>query len=375
MRWLFACLSVLLLLGAGEIQGLATELPSEWQALLDAMPAEIEEGMEGLAEATDAQSLGESVSAWLQVENVLRVIGDVLGVGCVKALPLLGSLCTVLVLCALMEQMRYGLGMGAMAGVMSFCSSCAVFAAVLLPLQRHLSSVVHYFEQLLSLMGAMIPVTGAIYVMGGNVGTAGASSAALYAFLGVCQWLCASAVVPVCSAEAGFALIGAVNPHVHMGKLGKAIKRIYIFLMGLVMTVLVFVLGAQTSLSSAADSVAARAAKHLSASMIPTVGGSVGDTLRTVGAGVGYLKQVTGYAGVIGVLLLTLPLLAELLLVRTAFLVSTSVAQVLGCDREAGLLEDMGSVWGNLVGAVAMTSVMFILALVLFVKTAVAMAG
>ena len=88
-----------------------------------------------------------------------------------------------------------------------------------------------------------------------------------------------------------------------------------------------------------------------------------------------YLKGVIGIGGVGFLLLLTLPVLLSLLLTRLAFLLGGGIAELLGCDAESRMLGDLGTVYGSMIAVVCMTSVMFILALILFVKSVVAVMG
>lgn len=153
-----------------------------------------------------------------------------------------------------------------------------------------------------------------------------------------------------------------------------AVKKTYNFFVAALMTVLVFALGAQTTIAISADTAAARGAKLLSSTVIPVVGGAVGDTLRTVAGSVQYVKSVVGIGGILFVLAVTLPTLISLLLFRLVFLLTGSMAEALGCQRESRLLSELGNVYGCLVGAVAICSVAFAVALGIFVKCAVAVA-
>ena len=138
------------------------------------------------------------------------------------------------------------------------------------------------------------------------------------------------------------------------------------------MTLLVMLLSVQTTLSAAADGTAARAAKMVASSVIPIVGGSVSETLRTVASGVQYIKSVVGVGAIALIIILLLPTLVSLVLTRLAFIISGCVADMLGCESESRLLGELGGVWGCMIAVVSMTAVMFILALSIFIKSAVA---
>ena len=118
----------------------------------------------------------------------------------------------------------------------------------------------------------------------------------------------------------------------------------------------------------------AKAAKLFSSTFIPVVGGSVGETLRSVAGSVEYVKSVFGISVIVLIIFMIAPTLIAVLLTRGVFLVSGGVADMLGCEQESRLLGEMGNIYGCMTGALAMSSVMFILGFTVFVKSAVAVA-
>ena len=138
------------------------------------------------------------------------------------------------------------------------------------------------------------------------------------------------------------------------------------------MSLLCFLLSSQSTLCAAADSTGARTAKLFSGMAIPIVGSGVGETLRIVAGSVQYLKSIVGIGGIVFVLLLLLPVLLSLIVTRLVFLLGSGVAEMLGCEVEGKLISELGGIWGTMIAVVAMCSVMFILALSIFVRIAVA---
>ena len=178
--------------------------------------------------------------------------------------------------------------------------------------------------------------------------------------------------MPVATVCTAFALCNSFSSTVNLNGIATSIKKCYTFVLGLIMTLLLATLSTQTVLSSSADTVSARAAKLVASNVIPIVGSSVGDTLRTVSSSVGYIKSVSGVGGIIFILLLVLPTFTTLLLSRAAFIISVGIADLLGCESQSKLLSELGSVYGMLIAVVTMCSVMFILALTIFVRCTVA---
>ena len=178
----------------------------------------------------------------------------------------------------------------------------------------------------------------------------------------------------MCSVLTVLGFCDALSDELRTSKVMNAIKKIYNFVLTLTMTVLLSSLAAQTTLAASADTTTARAARLVSGTVIPVLGGSVGETFRTVAAGVSYLKNVFGIGSIIIISLLVLPVLITFILTRFAFLLSAGLAEMLGCGAEARVLENMGEVYGMMVGVVSSVGVTFIMGLCVFIRSVVAVA-
>jgi len=140
------------------------------------------------------------------------------------------------------------------------------------------------------------------------------------------------------------------------------------------MMLLLAMLGSQTILGASKDTLAMRSAKFAAGSMIPVVGGSVAELLRSVSASVGYMRSAVGICGVLLLLLLMLPTLVELLLARATWQICSFFAEILGCDGEKRLLDEFASINGYLIAAVAICSSVLFLTFTLFTHCATALA-
>lgn len=356
-----------------EVSGSSWErMPDGYGEIGELLPDGVREELSDELFSEDAEAVGKALGELLEPNNLFRLVEAELSVGANEALTLLARLCGLLMISAILGHLQRSLGSDALAGAVRFCTTVAVFSAILHLQLSHLQSVQVFFERLRSLMGATIPVMGTVWAMGGNVTTATAGTGTLYVFLTVCENLCARTVLPIVCFCTALALCNTLAPEAGMRGIASSVKKIYTFTMGLMMTLLLSCLGAQTTLTAAADTTAARAAKLVSSNVIPIVGGSVGETLRTVGAGVQYLKSVVGIGGIVLLGALVLPTLLSLILSRLVFLLGVGVADILGCEDESRLLSEVGNIYGCMLAAVAMSTVMFVFAIVIFIKTVVA---
>lgn len=345
--------------GLSEIEG---DIPSE---VRDKLP-------DGLF-SENGEEASDALTDFLSAESTLSLVEEFFREGAFSALVLFAKLCGILLLSAVFNALCRSVASETLSGAMRFCSSAVIFATVINMQIGSLRAVELYFERITALMTAMIPVTGAIWAMGGNVSTATSGTATMYVLLSVCEGVCSSSVLPFCSVLTALSLCNALWSDTGLRGFISALRKIYTFVLGMIMTALMASLTTQNALTSAADSVAARTARLISTNVIPVVGGSVGEALRTVAASVGYLRSLVGIGGVAIIAVMLLPTLLSLISYRLAFLLASGVAEMLGCDTEGKLISELGSIYAVMIAVVAMSAVMFIFALTVFSRTAVAL--
>ncbi len=371
-RLLFFVLLCLLLSVPLTVSASAEEemekIPTEYDALLEALPEEVRKLLpESLfsSDLTDvAEGTGEMSSAAYLAEAVLSLVGLRIG-DCIKTLALV---CGLLLLCSVCVSARNLLRSERVARAFSFLSTLTVTAAIFSTGFDSIRSVTDYFQSLERLTLTLIPLTGALYAMGGNVTAAVASSSGLTVFLLVLKEIVSRTVIPFCGICLAFALIRALDPSIRLGTLCDTVKKNYTTLLAFLMMLLSAMLASQTLLAASGDSIAMRSAKFAAGNMIPVVGGSVAELLRTVSTGVGYLRGTVGISAVILLLLTVLPTLVELLLVRLTWQICASFADLLGCDGEKKILDEIASLSGYLITAVTITSSVVVLALSLLIR-------
>ena len=322
----------------------------------------------------DCNSFFASVEELTVPESVVLALIKLFGIEA-------GSLCKLLFL--LMGVVIVSAGISAIAeqtenktlsAIMRFCSLGAIFSASGYVFYSHFERLDEFFSRIAIFVNGMIPVTASIWALGGNVTTASAGSATLYCFLTVFEKLWAASAIPVFALLLMLGFCDVLCTELKTGRIVGTIKRIYGFFLGLSMTVLLSSLAAQTTLTAVADSVSARAGRLVSSTVIPIVGGNLGEALRTVASSVTYLKNIFGIGGIIIIAILVLPMAMSLLLTRFIFNVTSTFADILGCEQESKLLASFYEAYGCMLAVVSGVGMMFVLSLCIFMKTVVAAA-
>jgi stage III sporulation protein AE len=275
---------------------------------------------------------------------------------------------------AVCKALQSNLRTESVARAFSFCTTAAIIVLLFSKGFSSMQATADYFQTLNHFTSASIPLMGGLYAIGGNVSSAVATSAGLTVFLTVLEEIVGRTVIPFCGICLALSMVNAMDSSVRVGTLLGSIKKNYTTLLSFLMMLLLAMLASQSILGAAKDTLAMRSAKFAAGSMIPVVGGSVAELIKTVSASVGYLRGTVGICGVLLLLLLLFPTLVELLLVRMTWQLGASLADLLGCDGEKKLLEEFASINGYLIAAVAICSSVLFFAFTIFMHCASAIA-
>ena len=352
----------------------AETLPDVYQDLLNSLPSSILERVPEGALSNQTDDVGNAVGEMSSFSYLLQTVLSLVGLRLGDCLKLLCSVVGILILSSICRTFCASLKKPELARAFSFMITLIIIVTIFATGFGTIESTVSYFGTLNAFTSASVPLMGSLYIMGGNAAAAVATSAGLSLFMTVLEEIVGKSIVPFCGICLALALIGACEGGPRLGGLLTSLKKNYTLMLSFFMMLLLAMLGSQTILGASKDTLAMRSAKFAAGSMIPVVGGSVAELLRSVSASVGYMRSAVGICGVLLLLLLMLPTLVELLLARATWQICSFFAEILGCDGEKRLLDEFASINGYLIAAVAICSSVLFLTFTLFTHCATALA-
>ena len=364
------CILLSLTISAEESTTFGERLPDEYTGFWNALPDALKDLLPNGLNSTDAEEMGNAVGEMSGFSYLLKTLLSLLGIRLGTCARLLASVAGTLLISAVLKALGGSFRQESVGRAFSFLSTLSITLVLLTQGYTGIESVVEYLDGLHGVTTASIPLLGTLYAMGGNVSAAAASSAGLTVFLTVLETVVSRTVVPFCGICLAFSTMNAIDPALRLGTLIGTIKKNYTTLLTFLMMFLLTMLGAQTTLGAGKDTLAMKSVKFAAGNMIPVVGGSVSELLRTVSACVGYLRGGVGICGILVLVLLLLPTLVELLLLRLTWQIAASLADLLGCDHEKRLLEEFSSLCGYLIAAVAICSAVPLLSFTLLLRCA-----
>ena len=224
-----------------------------------------------------------------------------------------------------------------------------------------------YIRQICDFSLSLSPIVSGICVLGGNVSSATVISGGITFFVGICQAAFIIILFPMIKLLFSLSVVCSFNESgFNLNGLMIVIKKTFGTILGFTVMFYSAVVSCQNYTSSAADSIGARTLRFTIGNIVPGVGASLGEAVRSVGGALSVLRQTVGGVGIAVVLLLVLPCIIRIVLYRFVFWLLSSFAGMLLCKNEALMIENIASVYGLTLALVVCSSIMLIFLLSVF---------
>ena len=340
-------------------------MPEEYGEFIGSLDEEIIDKLpEGLF-SDSSDDINAAADKLSSPQSLLSILMSSFAEGLSSVAPTLALLLGVVILSAIVSTVAANTSLSR---PIEICIRLCSFSAIIANVVGCVESLTKYFDSLFAAVSAFIPISAALFAMGGNLNAAASGSASLGVILTVCQFFCTQTVIPIFCISLSLSTLSVFDGVGGSagGAVSAAIRRWYMIALSFIMMILTVALGSSTLLAAKADNVAMRGAKFAVSSFIPVTGGTLSSTLGTLAASVELLRGSIGTVGIFVLILILLPCIIELALMRAVFAISGFCASTLGCFGEARLLGELDSLYGYLEGVAALSAAVFVISLAVF---------
>lgn len=345
-------------------------IPDDYYELEDELPEEVEDLLPDGIFSEDNEQMESAVNSAISWEYIIGVIIDLIGVNLGDIARVLATVSIVIVLSSLLSALNNTIASATLKRIIELASS-SMLALTLLELSKEpLSRATQLFDNIALFVNTVSPVICGMYAMGGNVSSAIVHNYGLIVFLSITENICAIAVEIIISCCLALTLASAFLDNTKLSSLSSGIKGLFTFFIGFLTLIFTTVISSQSLLASKGDSLSAKTAKLLSVQIIPLVGNTIGESLKTAGASIEYLRSNVGIALVVTFILLVLPTIISIGLYRMVFIITNSLAGLLGCKKEGNIISELASIYGYVLAILCFCSLMLLFILTIFAKCA-----
>lgn len=253
----------------------------------------------------------------------------------------------------------------------TFIEFAGLFAAV--EVFRLTSSVVDivrdYLDGVCKVMNCLVPVLEAVCLFGGKITEKAVTGGGILLLITLLGNFNNVVLVPLTYLLFALSTVTMTCQEVKLGGMVSGLRKFIMRLWSIMGILLSFLLGIQNILAKSADNLASRTAKFAIGSFIPVAGGLLSEAFSTVQEGMSFVRQATGIGGILLILAILLPGIIPLALYKLALSITASAAELLGVTSVTGLFTEIRGIVEFLLAVVLVTTLLFLLALMLFTKT------
>ncbi len=230
-------------------------------------------------------------------------------------------------------------GVGSAASMLSYAS---IAATVLSMIVACVSTVTSVLGNISGLINALFPVILTLTSALGGVSTGGVlESMGIVASTTIVN-IIKNVVLPLFGISMIFTLIGNLYGRIQLNNVSKLAKSLSEWLLGIVFSLFVIVLGGQGIIGNTVDTVAFRSAKFAMSTYVPVLGGYLSDGFDIVLAGCLIVKNSVGFVGILIVLLVVVAPCIKIFVISILLKVLGSVAEPLGLGNISTMLFKSG---------------------------------
>ncbi len=307
-----------------------------------------------------------SDSGWVNTittENALTHIFNFIKSGATAPFKTFGTILALIILSSVISSATKI----NMTETINFVTILTVCTALISPLYSVITAAVQALNGCATFMGAFVPIFAGIVAASGKTLTSVSMSGILLLAVNFVSFIANSAVIPLMSGHLSLSIASSVSPILQNTNLAAAIKKISLWVMGFISTLLIGILSIQTVVNSSADSLTLRTAKFIVGSTIPVAGGVLSEALSTVTASLSLLRSSVGIWGVFICAITFLPIICELLLWRLGLFILCFFCDTFCVGKLSSLLKSIDGVLSVLIGIILLTAALFIISLAVII--------
>lgn len=210
-----------------------------------------------------------------------------------------------------------------------------------------------------SFMVSYMPIFAGITAASGNMsGAVSYNALVLYASEGI-AYLASAILKPMLMCMMVMSCAQAINPD--LPNLTATIRRFFVAVIGIVMTVFIGVIGLQTVVGRSGNEIALKAGKFLVSSFVPIIGMSISEAYKTVSVSMSAIRTSVGAVGlVVLIVILAVPIIS-MLSYRIILNISKWTCTLTGAYKLSNLMNGLADVYSLCITVLLIYAMMFII--------------
>lgn len=238
-------------------------------------------------------------------------------------------------------------------------------------LTESMQAVMNAVNGINTFMMSYVPVYASLIITSGSPAAGTAYYVVLFSLCEIITLVASRLIIPSMSIVTALSIAGAINPTFSFDKISRGVKKVILWILGVLMTVMIAVLSVQSIIGISGDTVAGKAVKFAVSSFVPFVGGAVSDAYSTVKSSLGIIRSGIGGFGIIVILYIAIKPIASVAVIKLAVSACEVIADMFDEKSIASLMSSLSSVISVCLSTIVCVSVGFILSTALLMLAGV----
>ena len=317
-----------------------SELENSVNKLMDSLSDEVKKDMKSIGvDSPDIMSLSD-----VSFDSVISLIVDKLSQNSKAPLSASAVVIAVLILNALFDSYTDSLRQSSTKEVLSVVSTLCITTTLVLPVIDLIDDCIITVTDASNFMLLYIPIMVAILTFSGHA-VSGASyySLMVLACQGVSQ-LSTKFISPLLNIYLGFCVSSSISDRVNLKSLCNMLSKVIKWLIAFTMTVFSALMTIRGMITTAYDSVTARAVRFTMSSFIPIVGAALSESYKTIQGSINLLRTGAGVFVILAILVVFLPSILRCLIWMFSLSLCKTIGEIIGVSSPISMLSSVSSV-------------------------------
>ena len=316
---------------------------------------------------TDGKSFSDTVRAFatgeeaLNAGNIFRLIVQGLFSEGYDCLSLLLSVIAVSILFSLLNNMKSSFNQETVSEVAFFVCYLILSGLIVQAFGSAARIVTSTVKSASIFINALSPVLMTMLVTSGGVVSAAAVNPVILLAAEMAALLVERLLMPLLYSCAALYIVSEINESIRVVKFADFLKKTVKWGLCFILTIFVGILSIQGFCTASLDGAAAKAAKFVVGTAVPVVGSILSDTVETVVGCSMVVKNATGAAGMIALLVIVTAPILRLLAVCAVFHISAAVIEPVSDKRISNVMTNIASVTSLMAAVVITVALLFLI--------------
>lgn len=333
------------------------------EKLKNSLSEEVQKDLKKIgAESYDVSSLDD-----VSLESILSLVFDKVENEGTTPLKSGVVVISILILTALLESYRDSLRHTSMQEVLSVVATLCIVTSLAFPVINLIRTSVATITDASNFMLLYIPIMIAILSLSGHA-VSGASYYSLMLMVceGVAQ-LSTKFIAPMLNVYLGFCVSSSICDRVNLKSFCDMISKTIKWLISFLMTVFSALLTIKGMITTAYDSVTARAVRFTMSSFIPIVGAALAESYKTIQGSINLIRTGAGVFVILAILVVFMPTIISCICWIFSLNLCKSVGETIGVTSPLNILGTVSSVVSTVLAITVCIMALFVISTALLI--------